>query len=125
MSGEPDLNAPFNHRSGSGAYLWTMRMLLVLMALTGFAGLAVNMPVLAQSDQKSARDVAQAGEVKPLSEVLHSVKAQVPGQVLDVQLDKTGTPWTYQIRIRSEKGNVILVVVDAHSGKILSTKGNR
>jgi uncharacterized membrane protein YkoI len=85
----------------------------------------VDIPVEAQSDQKSARDAADAGEIKPLSEVLHTVKARVPGQVLDVQLDKTGRPWTYQIRIRSEKGNVILVVVNAHNGRILSTKGNR
>lgn len=125
MSAEPDLNAPFIHRSGPGAYLWMMRVLLVLMALTGIAGLPVDMSAQAQSDQKSARDVAQASDVKPLSEVLQTVKARVPGQVLDVQLDKAGSPWTYQIRVRSEKGNVILVVVDARSGTILSTKGNR
>lgn len=125
MRGEPKLNVPFIHGSGSGAYLWTMRVLLVLMALTGVAGLPVDMPVQAQSNQKSARDAADGGEIKPLSEVLHTVKAKVPGQVLDVQLDKSGTPWTYQIRVRSEKGNVILVEVDANSGRILSTKGNR
>ena len=30
-----------------------------------------------------------------------------------------------RIRVRSEKGNVVLVVVDAESGAILSTKGQR
>jgi len=125
MRGEPELNAPFIHRSGSGAYLWAMRVLLVLMALTGFAGLPADMHAQAQAGQTTGRDIAQAEETKPLSEVLQTVKARVPGQVLDVQLDKSGTPWTYQIRVRSDKGNVVLVVVDAVSGRILSMKGNR
>ena len=125
MSGEPNLNALFIGRSGSRAYLWAMRMLLVLLAIAGVAGLPNDIPARADSDQKSARDAADAGKIKPLSEILHAVKATVPGQVVDVQLDKTGNPWTYRIRIRSEKGNVVLVVVDAESGRILSTKGNR
>jgi len=125
MGGEPELNVPFIRGSGSWAYLWTMRVLLVLMALTGFAGLPLDAPAQAQSAREAALEVAQAPEVKPLTEVLKTVKARVPGQVVDVQLDKSGNPWTYQIRIRSEKGNVVLVVVDAYSGKILSTQGNR
>lgn len=125
MSGEPKLNAMFIYRSGSRAYLWTMRTLLILMALTGFLGFSSDMPAQAQSDQKSARDAADAGKTKPLSGILRTVKREVPGQVLDVQLNKSSRPWTYRIRIRSDKGNVVLVVVDAESGRILSTKGNR
>jgi uncharacterized membrane protein YkoI len=125
MRREPKLNALFIHGSGSRAYLWVMRVLLVLLAFLAIAGLSDDIPVQAQSDQKSARDAADAGEIRPLSEILNEVKTNVPGQVLDVQLDKTSKPWTYRIRIRSEKGNVVLVVVDAESGRILSTKGNR
>ena len=125
MRGEPELNAPFIRRSGSRAYLWTMRTLLVLMALTGFLGFPSDMPVQAESDQKSARDAADAGKIKPLANILQTVKREVPGQVLDVQLDKSSKPWTYRIRVRSEKGNVVLVAVDAESGRILSTQGNR
>lgn len=126
MRGERELNAPFIRHSGSRAYLWTMRTLLVLMALAGFfLGSPCDISVQAESDQKSARDAADAGKIKPLSDILKTVKRQVPGQVLDVQLDKTSSPWTYRIRIRSQKGNVILVAVDAESGRILSTKGKR
>jgi hypothetical protein len=125
MRGEPKLNALFIRRSGSRAYLWSMRTLLILLALTGPLGFPSDMPVQAESDQKSARDAADAGKIKPLSEILDAVKSKVPGQILDVQLDKTGKPWTYKIRIRGDKGNVVLVVVDAESGRILSTKGNR
>lgn len=125
MRSEPKLNALFIRRSGSWAYLWGMRTLLILLAFTGIAGLPNDIPAQAESDWKLAQGAADAREVKPLSEVLHAVKARVPGQVLDVQLDKSGKPWTYRIRIRGEKGNVVLVVVDAESGRILSTKGNR
>ncbi|MDH3230323.1 MAG: PepSY domain-containing protein [Alphaproteobacteria bacterium] len=125
MRSEPKLNALFIRSSGSRAYLWAMRVLLILLAFSVIAGLPSGIAAQAQSDQKSARDAADAGEIKPLSEILHTVKTNVPGQVLDVQLDKTGKPWTYRIRVRSDKGNVVLVVVDAESGRILSTKGNR
>jgi len=125
MRGEPELNAPFIRCSGSRAYLWTMRTLMVLIALAGFLGFSDDMPVQAQSDQKSAREAADAGKIKPLAGILRTVKREVPGQVLAVQLDKSGKPWTYRIRVRSEKGNVVLVAVDAESGRILSTQGKR
>ena len=125
MRGEPELNAPFIRCSGSRAYLWTMRTLMVLIALAGFLGFSDDMPVQAQSDQKSAREAADAGKIKPLAGILRTVKREVPGQVLAVQLDKAGKPWTYRIRVRSEKGNVVLVAVDAESGRILSTQGKR
>ncbi len=125
MDREPKLNGTFINRSGAMAYLWMMRVLLVLLLLTGIAGLPADTPVQAESDQKSARDAQDAGQIKPLSEILHVVKTNVPGQVLDVQLDKSRTPWTYRIRVRSDKGNVVLVVVDAESGDIQSIKGNR
>ena len=125
MRSEPKVNALFIRRSGSRAYLWAMRVLLFLLAFTGVACLPCDVPVHAEATRKLAQGGADSGTIKPLSEVLNEVKASVPGRVLDVQLDKTGKPWTYRIRIRSEKGNVILVVVDAESGRILSTQGNR
>lgn len=125
MCREPRLNGPFTGGSGFRAYLWTMRVLLVLLVLTAIAGLPATIPAYAQSDQKSARDAADAGKIRPLSEILRTVKASVPGQVLDVQLDKSGNPWIYRIRVRGRKGNVVLVVVDAERGRILSTKGAR
>lgn len=125
MRAEPKLNASFIGGSASRAYLWTMRVLCVLLALSGVPGGPCDIPAHADSDQKSAREAADAGEIKPLSEILRTVKQTVPGQVLDVQLDKSGKPWTYRIRIRTDKGNVILVVVDAETGRVLSTMGNR
>ena len=125
MRSEPKLNVPFIDRSGSQAYLWAMRLLLVLVALAGVTGLPCDIRLHAETAWHLAQGGADSGTIKPLSEVLDTVKSSVPGQVVDVQLDKTGTPWTYRIRIRNEKGNVVLVVVDAESGMILSTKGNR
>lgn len=99
--------------------------MLILIALTGILGVLPDVPVRAESDPNFALVAAGDGTVKPLSAVLRTVKRKVPGQVLDVQLDKNSNPQVYRIRVRSEKGNVILVVVDAISGRILSTRGNR
>ena len=125
MSRELKLNAPFILGSGSRAYLWMMRMLLVLIASAWIGGLPVDTPAQAQTNQIAQRDAGDAEEVKPLSDVLQTVKARVPGQVLDVQLDRSGNPRTYRVRVRSDQGNVVLVVVDAETGRILSTQGNR
>lgn len=123
MGREPFLNAAFIRCSASRAYLWAMRILLITMALTGVFGLPSDVPVRAQSDQSYACP-EDTGEIKPLPNVLKTVKKKVPGQILDVQLDCGKQP-TYRIRVRQDKGNVVLAIVNARTGRILSEKGAR
>lgn len=102
-----------------------MRTLLILLALAGTAALPHGEAVLAASDQDAARDATSAGRIKPLQQILATVGREVPGRVVDVQLDERGSPWTYRIKVINEAGNVVTVNVNAETGRIMSVKGRR
>lgn len=125
MTPELTLNPPFIRRSASRSYLLTMRMLLILFALMAAPAMPGGSVVLAASDQDAARKAAGAGEIRPLPEILATVGREVPGKVIDVQLNKNSKPWAYRIKVRTKKGNVVSVTTDATSGRITSVKGQR
>ncbi len=99
--------------------------LLILLILAGAPGLSGAAPALAASDQETAREATRAGRIKPLPEVLAKVEREVPGRVVDVQLDESRRPWTYRIKVVDSGGHVMSVIVNAETGQILSVKGQR
>lgn len=102
-----------------------MRTLLILLALAGPATVHQAPEAIAASDQDAARDATRTGQIKPLQQILSTVGREVPGRVVDVQLDKGTSPWTYRIKVINEAGNVVNVTVNAESGRIQSVRGRR
>lgn len=119
------LNTAFIRRSGSRAYLWAMRLLVVFLTVTGLSGLPSESVVRADADPEQIRAATESGRIRPLSEILQTVGEKVPGKVLDIQVDDTGSPWLYRVKVRGHKGDVTSVTVDAETGKILEIKGQR
>jgi hypothetical protein len=122
---EPILNTVFIRRSGSRAYLWAMRILVIFLTLTGLSGLPGESTVMADADPEQVRAATESGQIRPLSEILNVVGKKVPGKVLDVQVDNDGSPWLYRIKVRGQKGDVTSVTVNAETGKIMEIKGQR
>ena len=122
---EPILNAVFIRRSGSRAYLWAMRILIVILTCTGLIGLPGNIAVRADADPEQIRAATESGKIKPLGDILKVVSEKVPGKVLDVQVDDQGSPWLYRIKVRGQKGDVTSVTVNAETGRIIEIKGQR
>ena len=102
-----------------------MRLLIIFLTLTGLTGLPGESTVRADADREQVRAATESGKIKPLSDVLVVVRKEVPGKVLDVQVDDEGSPWLYRIKVRGKKGNVKLVTVNAETGRILNIKGQR
>jgi hypothetical protein len=123
--GEPILNAVFIRGSGSRAYLWAMRLLVIFLTLTGLTGLPGESTVRADADPEQIRAATESGQIKPLSDILNIVSKEVPGKVLAVQVDNERAPWLYRIKVRGQKGDVTLVTVDAETGRITDIKGQR
>ena len=123
--GEPILNAIFIRGSGSRAYLWTMRLLIIFLTLTGLTGLPGESTVRADADPEQIRAATESGQIRPLTEILNIVSKEVPGKVLAVQVDNDGSPWLYRIKVRGQEGNVKLVTVNAETGEIMDIKGQR
>lgn len=95
-----------------------------LLALALFALLGGVPPAAAGSEHERARSAVQAGELRPLGEVLARVRRRFPGRVLDARLEggRGGRPWTYRVKVLTPPGRVLDVRVDAGSGRVLGAR---
>ncbi|GAB3546888.1 hypothetical protein GCM10027343_25410 [Noviherbaspirillum agri] len=75
-----------------------------------------------QRDHDRARQALQAGEVLPLKAVLERVEQDYPGQVMEVELEREGGRWVYEIKILRTGGSLLKLKVDARDGTPLEKK---
>ena len=81
-------------------------------------------PATAGSDHDDARAAVQAGRIKPLGEILNTVRQYVPGRVINANIANAGSRQPiYVIRLLDGSGNVREVFVDAQTAKILRVHG--
>lgn len=100
---------------------------IVLLALV----LAVAPPLLFapaavadDDDHLEARRLLQRGEILPLLRILDLVRAQVPGDIIEVELDcddDDGT-WDYEAKVLTAAGVVRKITLDARDGTVLKIK---
>ncbi len=91
-------------------------LLLVAMVLAGGA---------AAGNHDTARDAVRAGRSLPLGAIVGQVQRRYPGRLLDADLQDRGGRLVYRLRWMTPEGNVLKLVVDARSAKVLSVKGKR
>jgi hypothetical protein len=129
---EPVLNLPFIGGSGRARYnggreqtmstcrshlAWSAACLAVL--LLGCAGVAAARD---DKDHDRARQAVQAGEILPLKLILERVGIAHPGQVMDVELERSDGRWQYEIRILAAGGTMSRLLVDARDGSVVDRK---
>ena len=70
-------------------------------------------------DQAEARVLLQRGEILPLGRILAIVQARVPGDIIEVELDRSDKHgWEYEVKVLAANGRVIEVDVNARTGGI-------
>lgn len=70
-------------------------------------------------DHIEARRLLQRGEILPLNHILQVVQQRVPGDVIEVELDRSSKRgWEYEIKVLTATGRVLEVDVNAHTGEI-------
>jgi uncharacterized membrane protein YkoI len=103
-----------------------MRFVALILLALGLAPV-LSLPAQAgQSDQDRARSAVEQGQIKPLDVILSSVRQQVPGRVVRVDLrggNGGQRPYVYDVRVLSPQGNIKAVEVDARTAQILSVRG--
>ena len=77
----------------------------------------------ADSDHDRARAALLAGEVRPLAQVLAQVAHTHPGQVLEVELEREGSRWVYELKLLQSDGRLLKLEVDARDGQVLRERG--
>jgi uncharacterized membrane protein YkoI len=70
-------------------------------------------------DQDRARNAMLQGEIRPLSAVLKAVRDKVPGEIIEIELDREDKGWVYEVKVLTSNGRRKKVDVDAHSLDIL------
>jgi uncharacterized membrane protein YkoI len=95
-----------------------IRALILAAALVAAGGGA---PAFAR-DHDDARRAVEAGEIRPLADILNVVKGKLPGDVVGVKLEREAGAWMYELRVVDDKGRLFEIHVDARSGEVERTK---
>ena len=85
---------------------------------------ALSAPVWAddRSDHDQARAAMESGQVLPLKTVLDQLERQRPGKVLEVELERKGNGWVYEIKQLEAGGQLIRIKLDARTAQIINIK---
>jgi uncharacterized membrane protein YkoI len=91
------------------------------------AALLVAVPLAQARDhddrqRDEVRRAVEAGEIRPLADILNLVKGRLPGEVVGVKLEREAGTWSYEFRVVDDKGRVFEIHVDARSGEVGRTK---
>ncbi len=114
----------------------TMRKFLILLAivfmampaLRDFGGPRLSVfgvaPALAQQDQNDALKARKRGNLIPYGKISRRAERQFGGRVVGQRVRQySSNRWVYELRILRKDGQVISVVIDAHTGEVLGTRG--
>ena len=84
-------------------------------------------PAMAQEedsepDHELAREALQRKEILPLDEVLRAIRDRVPGEIVEIELEREQDRWIYEVEIIDQSGRMRDVLVDARNAEILGTE---
>ena len=75
-----------------------------------------------KSDHVEARELLSRGKILPLSAILAAAAKQVPGDVVEVELEHKDEGWQYEVKVLTAAGEVKKLHLDARDGKVLKVK---
>lgn len=78
--------------------------------------------VFAQQQHDNAREALKRGEIMPYSSIKKIVERQVDGKIVGQKLRRTNQGWQYDLRVRADGGRVMVLVVNAATGAIVSKR---
>lgn len=94
--------------------------------LLGALGLCVSLGVADErkhrrpDDHTAVREALQRGEVLPLMKILALANKEVPGDVIEVELEDESETLVYEIKILTSTGRVREVKINARTGAVVS-----
>ncbi|TCH98684.1 hypothetical protein EJV46_08910 [Roseococcus sp. SYP-B2431] len=97
------------------------RRFLPLLALTLF--LAAPAAAQERRDHERARAALEAGQIRPLSELLSEVERRYRGRVIEAELELDDGQWLYEIKILPPNGQLFTVELDAATGAMIRSRG--
>jgi uncharacterized membrane protein YkoI len=96
---------------------------LVLAGLAAACGAALSPAVAGKSEDVDARELLRRGEILPLVRILDIVQRNVPGDIIEIELDRDdddgASTWEYEVEVLAVDGAVRKLKIDARSGDVL------
>lgn len=74
-------------------------------------------------DHERARAALEAGEIRPLAELLVLVERRYMGRVIEADLLRDDGQWLYEFKILPPNGRMFVVEIDAATSALLRSRG--
>jgi uncharacterized membrane protein YkoI len=94
-------------------FIRTLALLLSLSCLAAGARAGEG-----EHDQDRVRRAVERGEIKSLTDILGTIRGELPGDVVGVEIEHKHGRWLYELRVADRKGRLFEVYVDARNGAI-------
>ncbi|MFC7556852.1 PepSY domain-containing protein [Pseudoroseomonas wenyumeiae] len=65
----------------------------------------------------------EAGQIRPLAEVMASVEQRFIGKVVNIGLDRDQGRWLYHFKVLPGSGLIYKLTIDAASGNVVRSHG--
>jgi uncharacterized membrane protein YkoI len=108
-----------------------MKTRLKRFSVLALVGLLLAMPLAAGADDNEddedhdlARDLHEQGDIRSLSDILAVVRAEVPGDVVAIDLIRREDRWVYRFQVVTPDGRRRIVHVDGRAGSVMRGEGN-
>ena len=100
-----------------------LRRVLLPLAIIAAASLFPAASALADKDDHiEARALLQRGEILPLANILETAQRRVPGDVIEVELEREDSGWEYKVKVLTPTGQVRKITLNARNGAVLKIK---
>ena len=76
-----------------------------------------------RGDHDRARAAMEAGQIRPLAELLAEVERRYVGRVIETDLDRDDHRWTYKFKLLPPTGRVFELELDAATGVLVDSDG--
>jgi len=109
--------------TASSCLSWSATLVAPLLLVAGLTG-AMSAPAGESGDHDRAREAVASGQILPLREILARLERERPGrQVLEVELERSGGRWIYELKLLQPGGVMQRLKIDARSGVALPARG--
>ncbi|WP_024867574.1 PepSY domain-containing protein [Pseudoxanthomonas suwonensis] len=98
------------------------RHLPFLVLAAALALLPAHHALAGKDDHIEARELLQRGEIVPLARILAVVQQRVPGDVIEVELEREDGRWEYKVKVLTPTGQVRKLYLDARNGAVRKIK---
>lgn len=86
--------------------------------------LAATVAGAGEREQDRARRLVREGAIMPLERLLPAVRAQAPGELLEIELEDEGGRLVYEVEVIGPDGRVVELLFDARSGEFLGRESD-